>query len=245
MNDGRDRRGELAAALAVVRERIASACSAAGRDPEEVALLAVTKTRPASDVATLVDLGLRAFGENRPQEAATKVRELDLLRPGAGIRWHLVGRLQRNKVDSVAGWAARVESVDSARLVDVLDIAVSRARQRGERDTVLPVLLQISLDADPARGGVPLADASSLADRVAACRSLALHGVMAVAPLGTDPDRAFAALAVAAARIRAGHPGADVLSAGMTADLEAAIRNGSTCVRVGTALLGDRPLISG
>jgi pyridoxal phosphate enzyme (YggS family) len=237
-----ERRRQLATALDEVRERIAAACAAAGRSADEVTLLPITKTRPASDVALLVDLGLRSFGENRPQEAAGKADAVAGLRPGVPLDWHLVGRLQRNKARSVARWAARVESVDSARLADALDRAVGDARAAGERSEPLPVLMQVSLDGDPERGGVPVPDAVALADRIAGCPELTLDGVMAVAPLNADPDRAFADLAALAGRLRAAHPGAAVVSAGMTADLEAAIRNGSTCVRVGTALLGDRPL---
>lgn len=238
------RRDELAAALAAVRERVAVACADVGRLPSEVTLLPVTKTRPASDVALLLDLGCDTFGENRPQEAAAKVGEVEALRPGAGARWHLVGRLQRNKARSVVTWASRVESVDSERLVDTLGAEVARARDLGLRSDGLPVLLQISLDGDPVRAGIPAAQASALAARIAETAGLELHGVMAVAPLGDDPVRAFAELAVVADTIRADHPGALVLSAGMSGDMEAAIRNGSTCVRVGTALLGDRRLTS-
>jgi len=238
------RRDELAAALAAVRERVALACAVAGRSPSEVTLLPVTKTRPASDVALLLDVGCDAFGENRPQEAAAKVEQVAALRPGVTVRWHLVGRLQRNKARSVVTWAARVESVDSERLVDTLGAEAVRARELDLRSGELPVLVQISLDGDPHRAGVPLAGARALADRVVETPGLELHGVMAVAPLGEDPDRAFGALAEVAGRIRAGHPGAVVISAGMSGDLESAIRNGSTCVRVGTALLGDRPLTS-
>jgi hypothetical protein len=238
------RHAELAAALVAVRERVAAASVSAGRDPSEVTLLPVTKTRPASDVALLLDLGCDAFGENRPQEAAAKASDVADLRPGCVARWHLVGRLQRNKARSVVAWAARVESVDSERLVDALGAEVVRARELDLRRGPLPVLLQISLDGDPDRAGVPVAEASARADRIVESAGLELHGVMAVAPLGDDPDRAFGVLAEIAARIRADHPGAVVLSAGMSGDLEAAIRNGSTCVRVGTALLGDRRLTS-
>ncbi len=233
---------ELGAAVARLRARIATACSAAGRAPEDVTLLPVTKMHPASDVALLVDLGLRGFGENRPQEAADKAARLVELRPMERANWHLVGRLQRNKARSVVAWASRIESVDSRRLADALDAAMARGLDQGARRGPLSVLVQVSLDGDPERGGVPLPVAAALAERVAGCPGLALDGVMAVAPLGADPDRSFGALAVVAARIRADHPQAVVISAGMTADLEAAIRNGSTCVRVGTALLGDRPL---
>jgi hypothetical protein len=247
--NGRDdrpggRRDELAAALAAVRERVAAACVDAGRVPTEVTLLPVTKARPASDVALLLDLGCDRFGENRPQEAAAKASEVAGLRPDADPRWHLVGRLQRNKARSVVTWAARVESVDSERLVDTLGAEVIRAQDLDLRRSRLPVLLQISLDGDPDRAGVPVGAAAALADRIVDTPGLELHGLMAVAPLADDPDRAFGALAEVAGSIRADHPGAVVLSAGMSGDLEAAIRNGSTCVRVGTALLGDRRLTS-
>jgi hypothetical protein len=238
------RAGELAAALDVVRSRIARACAEAGRAAVDVELVAVTKTRPATDVALLLDLGLLVFGENRPQEAAAKHAELAELRPGGAARWHLVGRLQRNKARSVVRWADRVESVDSGRLVDTLAAEATRAAERGERDGPLPVLLQVSLDGDPARGGVPVDGVSELADRAAGAAGLRLDGLMAVAPVEADPDRAFAALAEVAAVLRERHPAAVVVSSGMTGDFERAIRHGSTCVRVGTALLGDRPLTS-
>lgn len=242
MVDGR--RSELEGRLAAVRARIAAACAAAGRDPDEVALLAVTKTVAATDVAILLDLGLDAFGENRVQEAAAKVAEVAALRPSAAPRWHVVGGLQRNKARLVVGWAARVESVDSVRLADALGAAAAAALDDGRRTESLPVLVQLSVDGDPRRGGVPAAELAALADHVVDLRALRLDGLMAVAPLGADPDAAFAAAAVAADRLRAAHPAADVLSAGMSSDLEIAIRHGSRVVRVGTALLGERPITS-
>jgi pyridoxal phosphate enzyme (YggS family) len=238
------RREELAAALARVRRRITAACTAAGRDPAEVRLLPVTKTFPARDVALLVDLGLFDAAEARDAEAAAKVAEVIELRPGAAVRWHMVGRVQRNKCASVARWAAQVESVDSLRLVEALQRDVRSAREAGRRQGSLGVLVQASLDGDPARGGCPLAELQALADQVAAASQLRLEGVMAVAPLGIDPGDAFAQLEMAAQRLRRSHPGAVEMSAGMSGDLEQAIRHGSTCVRVGTALLGDRPLTS-
>nr|WP_239029059.1 YggS family pyridoxal phosphate-dependent enzyme [Pseudonocardia acidicola] len=234
--------------MEAVRERIAAACSAAGRNPGEVALLAVTKTVPAVDVATLIDLGVEAFGENRAQEAAAKAVEVAELRPAATPRWHFVGGLQRNKARTVAPWAARVESVDSVRLADALDAAVRRAADEGQRDAPLSVLLQYSVDGDPKRGGIPLDGPDGLlqlADHVAGCPALRLDGLMTVAPLGADPDAAFAAVEAAAARLRAAHPAATELSAGMSGDLEVAIRHGSTSVRVGTALVGERRIASG
>ncbi|MPZ64674.1 MAG: YggS family pyridoxal phosphate-dependent enzyme [Pseudonocardiaceae bacterium] len=239
-----DRAGELAAALAAVRERIAAACAAAGRDPTDVRLLTITKTFPATDVALLADLGLSGFGEARDQEAIPKVAELATLRPGSEPRWEMVGRLQRNKARSVARWAHAVQSVDSPRLVEALGRAALAAVDAGERSGPLRVLVQASIDGDTGRGGCPLAGLDALADRIANADGLQLAGVMAVAPLGADPDEAFATLTESAQRIRRDHPTATELSAGMSGDLEAGIRYGSTCVRVGTALLGKRRLIS-
>lgn len=238
------RHGELAAALARVQDRIATACADAGRDTAEVRLLAVTKTVPALDVALLADLGLLDAAEARASEAAAKVAEVAALRPAAQVRWHMVGRVQRNKARSVAQWAVQVQSVDSPRLVEALDQAARTASEAGHRHPALGVLVQVSLDGDPDRGGCPLPQLPVLADRVAAAPALRLDGVMAIAPLGVDPGVAFATLSEAAARLRRSHPGAVEISAGMSADLEQAIAHGSTCVRVGTALLGARPLAS-
>jgi PLP dependent protein len=239
-----DRAAELARRLAALRERIAAACAAVGRDPEAVTLLAVTKTVPAQDVALLLDLGLTAFGENRVQEAEAKVAEVAGLRPAAAPRWHFVGGLQRNKARAVVRWADRVESVDSVRLADALDAAVRREQDGGRRDGPLPVLVQYSVDGDPARGGVPRDGLVALADHVAARPGLRLAGLMSVAPLDAEPDAAFADVEAAAARLRASHPQATAVSAGMSGDLEIAIRHGSNEVRVGTALVGERPLAS-
>lgn len=223
------RTDELAANLAEVRARIAGAAADVGRDPGDVLLVAVTKTFAAPDVRRLAALGVTDFGENRDQEAREKAAAVP------DVRWHFVGRLQRNKVRSVASYACTVDSVDREALVDPLD------RAAAGRDGGLEVLLQVSLDGDPRRGGVPAADLAALADRVAATAHLSLAGLMAVAPLGTDADRGYADLAGIAARLRAGHPHATTLSAGMSGDLEAAVRHGATQVRVGTALLGGRP----
>jgi PLP dependent protein len=239
-----DRLGELAASLKAVEERIAAACAAAGRARDEVRLLGVTKTFPAADAALLTDLGLTQLAENRDQEAGPKAAEVARLRPAAAPRWHMVGSLQRNKARSVVRWAAEVQSVDSARLADALGRAAGNAQEAGERAEPLDVLIQVSLDGDPARGGTPLGDLAALADHIAHVGELRLRGVMAVAPLGEDPDRAFARLVQASGRLREDHPNAVEVSAGMSHDLEQAITHGSTCVRVGTALLGGRGLAS-
>lgn len=239
-----NRQAEIEIALSEVRARIATACRTAGRADDAVRLIAVTKTFPAEDAALLTDLGVTDLGENREQEAGPKVTDLRELRPDADVRWHMLGRLQRNKARAVARWAAEIQSVDSDRLADALDKAVRTARDAGDRTTELDVLLQVSIDGDPTRGGAPLDTLMPLADHVARSGELRLRGLMAVAPLTITPDEAFGRLAEAAERLREDHPEAVEISAGMTGDLETAITHGSTCVRVGTALLGTRGLAS-
>lgn len=220
---------EIAANLADVRARIAAAARDAGRDPGELTLVAVTKTFPVDDARRLVGLGVTELGEARDQEAKLKAREL------ARPRWHFIGRLQRNKAASVAAYAAVVHTVDRPELAG----ALARGAERHDRE--LDVLVQVSLDGDPDRGGALPADVGALADAVAATGRLHVRGVMAIAPLGADPDPAFAELARVAERLRAAYPGATVVSAGMSGDLEAAVRHGATHLRIGTALLGGRP----
>ncbi|HTT52808.1 MAG TPA: YggS family pyridoxal phosphate-dependent enzyme [Streptosporangiaceae bacterium] len=232
------RAAEVAASLAAVRSRIAVACEAAGRDPGEVTLVAITKTFPATDIRILSGLGVRDVGENRDQEAAPKAAELADLRDQ--LTWHFVGQLQTNKAASVARYADVVHSVDRPRLVTALGTA---ARKAGR---LVCCLVQVSLDDDPARGGAPAGQVLAIADAVASEASLRLGGVMAVAPLAAEshPGGALAAfqrLAGMAGAVRAAHPAATMISAGMSADLEDAIAAGATHVRVGTALLGGRP----
>ncbi len=238
------RRAELAANLAALEERIDAACRACGRDRASVRLLPVTKFFPASDVALLAELGAREFGESREQEASAKVAALR--EAGVdGLRWHMIGRLQRKKANAVARWAHTVHSVDSERLATALDRGGAAALDAGERAEPLDVLIQVSLDDDPERGGVRAGDLEALAETVAAAPSLRLAGLMAIPPLGVEPDSAFERLASLHTRLRERHPGASELSAGMSGDLESAIAHGSTCVRVGTALMGARPITSG
>ncbi|WP_454199112.1 YggS family pyridoxal phosphate-dependent enzyme [Nocardia sp. Marseille-Q1738] len=237
------RTAELSGNLTGLLARIDAACRAKGRAPEAVRLLPVTKFFPASDVAILHRLGRREFGESREQEASAKVaalREQDL----TGIHWHMIGRLQRNKARAVARWAHTVHSIDSERLATALDAGAQAALEAGERTEPVRVLLQVSLDDDPARGGVAAADLAALAERVAAAPGLCLSGLMAIPPLGAESDAAFARLATLHTRLLADHPDATELSAGMSGDLESAIEHGSTVVRVGTALMGARPITS-
>jgi PLP dependent protein len=227
------RREEIAERLAEVRERIAAACQVAGRPVSEVTLIAVTKTYPATDVALLRDLGLTEVGENKDQEASAKAAECHRLGV-TDLTWHFVGQLQTNKAASVASYASVVHSVDRPRLARALG---TQARRAGR---TLTGLIQVSLDGDPDRGGAPEQQVPALAEAIAGEDGLTLGGVMAVAPLGAPPGPAFTKLAEIAAGVRAAHPGATMISAGMSADLEAAIAAGATHLRVGTALLGVR-----
>jgi PLP dependent protein len=229
----------LEESLRAVQGRIAAAARAAGREPEAVRLLAVSKTWPADDVRALAGLGQLDFGENRAQELTVKAADLTDL----PLRWHFVGQLQRNKAAAVARLGTVVHSVDRPALARVL------ARVGEETGRPVEVLLQVDLGGpegeDAARGGVEPAAVPALADAVAGLPGLRLLGLMAVAPRGADPAPAFARLAALADRVRADHPEATELSAGMSGDLEQAIAAGATLVRVGTAIFGRRPLASG
>ncbi len=234
-----DRRDELAANLAKVERRIADACAAAGRSREEVTLVVVTKTYPASDVRILSELGVRHVAENRDQEAAPKAAECADL----PLTWHFVGQLQTNKVRSAVGYADVVQSVDRARLVT----ALSKEAVRAGRE--VGCLIQVALDAGERdrgeRGGVAPEGVEELADLVARSEGLRLDGLMTVAPLtGEYAGRqraAFERLMDLSTDLRRAHPAATMVSAGMSGDLEDAVAAGATHVRVGTAVLGVRP----
>ncbi|MFE8937663.1 YggS family pyridoxal phosphate-dependent enzyme [Streptomyces sp. NPDC007872] len=234
-----DRTAELAENLARVEARIAAACTAAGRAREEVTLIVVTKTYPASDVRILHGLGVRHVAENRDQDAAPKAAacaDLDLT-------WHFVGQLQTNKVRSVAGYADVVQSVDRPKLVSALSAA---AEGKG---TELGCLIQVALDAEAGergdRGGVAPDGIEELAAAVDAAPGLRLDGLMTVAPLAGpyagEPRAAFDRLMDLSTALRATRPTANMVSAGMSGDLEEAVAAGATHVRVGTAVLGVRP----
>ncbi len=227
------RREELALRLAEVRCRIAKACEVAGRDVSELTLIAVTKTRPASDVRLLSELGITDVGENRDAEAAPKAAQCaDLALKG--LTWHFIGQLQTNNCASVVRYASVVHSMDRLRLIR----ALGRAARRAGR--MIECLVEVSLDGDPARGGAVPDQVPALAEALAAEDGQVLGGVMAIAPRTMEPADAFARLLVSAAAVRAVRPAATVISAGMSGDLEAAVEAGATHLRIGTALLGDR-----
>ena len=228
------RSAEISVALTEVRERIDRACEQAGRPADSVLLVVVTKTFPSTDISLLHDLGCLAIAENKEQEARQKVADLQSLEPP--MRWHMIGQVQRNKARAVATWADVVESVDRLALAQALSAgAVAAGRS-------IEVLLQVSLDPEPAdtRGGVRPADVPALAASVVGLPGLVLRGVMGIAPYPGDPDSAFRTLETVAGKLVAEVPGADVISAGMSGDLEHAIRHGATQVRVGGAVLGKR-----
>ncbi|MFF7402070.1 YggS family pyridoxal phosphate-dependent enzyme [Streptomyces murinus] len=234
-----DRKTELAENLANVEERIARACATAGRRREEVTLIVVTKTYPASDVRILSELGVRHVAENRDQDAAPKAAACADL----PLKWHFVGQLQTNKVRSVVGYADVVQSIDRARLVT----ALSKEAVRAGRE--VGCLIQVALDADASgrgeRGGVAPGGIEELADLVAGSPGLRLDGLMTVAPLAGEyagrEQAAFERLMDLSTDLRRAHPAATMVSAGMSADLEQAVAAGATHVRVGTAVLGVRP----
>ncbi len=238
-NSSAERERELAHNLALVRARLAAACAAAGRSADDVTLIAVTKTWPARDVLHLAALGVGDIGENRDQEAAPKAAQVAAA--GVEVRWHFIGQLQRNKARSVVRYAALVHSVDTVRLADALAEAVAK-----RRPGPLEVLVQVSLDGRPGHGGAlpassdPDAGLDRVLARVADQPGLVLRGLMAIAPPEWEPERAFSLLAEVAADARRTYPDADLLSAGMSSDVEQAIRYGATHVRMGTAVLGNR-----
>jgi PLP dependent protein len=231
------RAAELSANLTALRARIDAACAAARRPAAGVTLVAVTKFFPASDVVALSRLGVSDVGENRDQEAAPKASRVTAL--GVSMTWHFVGQLQANKAASVVSYADVVHSVDRPGLVSALSRRAVAAG-RDEPGRALRCLIQVSLDGAAGRGGAQPADVPALADAIAGAGGLELDGVMTVAPLGAAPRPAFARLADIADMLRAAHPGARSISAGMSSDLEDAIAEGATLVRIGTALLGGR-----
>ena len=227
--DARER--ELAQRLDALETRVVAACQAAGRPRDDVTVIAVTKRFPVDDLDTLVRLGVRDVGENLDQEASAKAAQMaqrDL------VRVHFVGQLQSNKARHVATYADVVHSLDRSRLLTPL------SRGAAEHGREVGVLIQVSLDGDPARGGSASDEVPRLAQEVADTEHLRLRGVMAVAPLGADPAAAFARLHEVSQGLRERHPEAWWISAGMSGDLEAAVAQGATHLRVGAAILGSR-----
>lgn len=230
------REAELRERLQAVQDRVDATCAEAGRDPAEVTLVVVTKTYPAADVLALAAAGVADVGENRHPEAGDKAAEVAAA--GADVRWHFLGHLQTNKAGAVARYADLVQSVDRSKLARSL----SRGAEAAGRE--IGCLVQVDVDGtDDGRSGAAVADVPALADLVAELPGLRLDGLMVVAPLGADPRPAFEQVAELAARVREDHPGSTVLSAGMSGDFEVALHCGATHLRVGRAILGERPSV--
>ena len=216
---------ELSANLDSIRARIGAAVQGSGRNPDEVTLIVVTKTFPASDVQILYDLGVRDFGENRDQEASVKSLELP-----DDCRWHFQGQIQSNKLKSIAEWADVLHSIDD----------IAHARKLNSLVAEKDIFVQVSLDNLPNRGGVLPNLLPDFLEEVSALANLNLRGLMAVAPLGEEPARAFSRLKELSDQVVRVHPKAHEISAGMSNDFEAAIAQGATHIRIGSQILGVR-----
>ena len=226
------RREQLATNVNSVQQQIISACAQSKRHIDDITLIAVTKTWPASDIELLSDLGVTDIGENRDQEARPKHDQLAEL----PVTWHAIGQLQTNKVKSVCQWADVLHSVDRPSLVAAL------AKATADRAQPLGVFIQVSLDSefDPNRGGCRPADMLDLADSIVQIDGLSLLGVMGVAPLSGDTHEAFANLQQHSQTLTHTFPQAHFISAGMSDDFEVAIKFGATHLRIGSLILGHR-----
>lgn len=229
---------DIAARWHAVRARIEAACERAGRSPSEVTIVAVSKTHPAEAVRAAAAAGATDFGENYAQELATKA--VELASSGApqplAVRWHFIGRLQRNKAKLVAGRVALVHAVDTVELAEEL------ARRAG--GAVQPILLAVNLGGEATKGGITADAAPAIARSLAAVAGTSLDGLMTMPPPSDDPEASrphFTALLALRDRLRddLGRP-LPVLSMGMSHDFEAAVEEGATLVRVGTAIFGKR-----
>ena len=221
--------------LETLQSRINNACQEAKRNITEITLIAVTKTYPADDMDLLKQLGIDDVGENRDQEAALKRTQVQ-----ADFNWHFIGQLQSNKAKSVVSYAHLIHSVDRSSLAKEIQKSAQGV------DKKQAVLIQLDLDQsgpDPTRGGLWPAELMALAQQITDSSHLELKGLMSVAPLEENPAVAFARLAVIRAEFLKTYPQASILSAGMSDDLEAAILHGATHLRIGSALLGERPKI--
>lgn len=229
-----NRKQELADNLAATKEHISAI--AAEHDRPSPQLLVVTKFHPAEDIALLAKLGVEDVAENREQEARAKAQELEQL------RFHMIGQIQTKKANHVARWATSVHSVDSVKLANALDRGVSLAHERGERDTNLPVFIQVSADGDISRGGVIREELDEVIEAVEAADHLEFAGLMVVPPLDADAQEVFSTVRADVDRLSERLGRQLKLSAGMSADMDAAIAAGTDIVRVGTSIMGKRPV---
>ena len=227
---------DIAHNLAHVRDKISAAATRCGRSSEEVMLLAVSKTKPASAIEEAITAGQRAFGENYVQEGVDKIRYFQ--EKGVNdLQWHFIGPLQSNKSRLVA------EHFDWCHTIDRLKIAQRLSDQRPADKAPLNVLIQINISDENSKSGITLAELPALAEQVAALPNVCLRGLMAIPAPETDPERqsaVFRQMEAAFRELQGKYPQADTLSMGMTDDMDAAITCGSTMVRIGTAIFGAR-----
>ena len=218
-----------------VEEKVKNACKRAGRPPEEVTLIAVSKTKPASMIEELLPLGVRDFGENKVQELTAKEEALP-----KDIRWHMIGHLQRNKVKYVIDKACMIHSVDSLRLAQEI------SKEAVKHDLVMPVLVEVNVAGEESKFGVSVEEAPSLVEEIAKLPGIQIKGLMTIAPYVEDPEenrnifRNLRKLSVDIREKNFDNVIMDVLSMGMTGDYEVAIEEGATHVRIGTGIFGER-----
>ena len=219
--------------LAEVESKIQVAADKAGRSRSDIELIVVTKKHPIKLVLDLLELGIRSFGENRDQDARPKAEELASLVNPDSYSWHFIGQLQSNKVKSALSYASVIHSLDRQSLLDSLIKAVEG------RTTPLDVFIQLNLTQDPGRGGIEPKNLEAFAEQVVSHPNLNLLGVMGVASLERAPEVDFDTIRVASQKLRAIHPQAKYISAGMSEDFEAAISFGATHLRIGSAITGN------
>jgi len=223
---------EISANLEKVSEQIKLAAEKANRSTDEITLIAVTKTFPVSDIEILYSLGIREFGENRDQEASGKVSLL----PG-DVKWHFQGQIQRNKLKSITSWASYIHSVDQQKYAQII------SQHSGGIEK--PIFIQVSLDKPPqSRSGVNPSDLIELAGAISELPGISLQGLMAVAPVDSPAEEAFAELVAIRSDFLRTFPAAKSLSIGMSGDYQIAIKYGATHIRIGSSILGIRSPIA-
>ncbi len=229
------RKEELLENLKSVEERIEAACDRAGRNREDVTLIAVSKTMPIEDLQVIYDSGIRQFGENKVQELTGKIETMP-----SDINWHMIGHLQRNKVKYIAGKVKMIHSVDSYRLAEEINI---QAKKKG---VIEPVLIEVNAAGEASKFGVRLDEAKQLCNEVASLDSVKIMGLMTIAPNVVVPEEnreifhKIKGLAVDIEKENIDNVDMSIISMGMTNDFEVAIEEGATHVRVGTAIFGKR-----
>ena len=223
---------EISGNLEKVKEQIKLAAASANRLSEDITLVAVTKTFPVSDIEILYSLGIRDFGENRDQEASAKVGLLP-----KDVRWHFQGQIQSNKLKSITSWASFIHSVDQLKYAQM----ISDYNAGNEK----PIFMQVSLDKPPqSRSGVNPSELLELAGAISALPGIRLQGLMAVAPVNSTAEQAFAELEAIRSDFLRTFPSAKSLSIGMSGDYQIAIKYGATHIRIGSSILGIRSPIA-